>query len=161
MQVRLHKDFGFIETVSHWVCNLIYYFKNFWKIYLGKCPINWKIHYLNRCVNHLQTWPECGYNWNGPLFHLGPWLFWFPRGLGPEKFGLQVIWRIAQMRSGTISVIAQNVSRKAADFSFQSKSHDFMIIILLKIWADSRHSYTYCFFLTEEQVTSDIKVSVM
>ena len=46
----------------------------------------------------------------------------------------------------------QNVSRKAADFSFQSKSHNFMIIILLKIWADSRHSYTYGFFLTEKQI---------
>ena len=25
---------------------------------LFSCPWNWKIHYLNRCVNHLQTWPE-------------------------------------------------------------------------------------------------------
>ena len=33
-----------------------------------------------------------GCNWNGPRSHLGPWLFWSPRNLVPEKFGPQEIW---------------------------------------------------------------------
>ena len=33
-----------------------------------------------------------GYSWNGPWCHLGPWLFWSPRNLVPEKFGPQEIW---------------------------------------------------------------------
>ena len=28
-----------------------------------------------------------GYNWNGPQSHLGPWLFWSPRNMGPKKVG--------------------------------------------------------------------------
>ena len=39
--------------------------------------------------------PLCiGYNWNGPRPHLGPWLFWAPGNLVPEKFGPQEIWPV-------------------------------------------------------------------
>ena len=33
-----------------------------------------------------------GYKWNGPQSHLGPWLFWSPRNLDPEKFGPREVW---------------------------------------------------------------------
>ena len=33
-----------------------------------------------------------GYKWNGPQSHFGPWLFWFPRNLDPEKFGPRDVW---------------------------------------------------------------------
>ena len=50
--------------------------------------IIWKTH----SKNYFWGWPLSSYNWNGPQSHLGPWLFWAPRNLGPEKFGPQEVW---------------------------------------------------------------------
>ena len=47
---------------------------------------------LTRCLGN-QFWlfelkcnfPSCKKHWNGHRSHLGPWLFWSPRNLVPEK----------------------------------------------------------------------------
>ena len=35
---------------------------------------------------------KLGCNWNGPIFHLGSWLFWAPRNLGPTWKTLYCIY---------------------------------------------------------------------
>ena len=38
-----------------------------------------------------------GCNWVGPRTHLGPWLFWSPRNLDPEKFGPWEVWALRSL----------------------------------------------------------------
>ena len=66
---------------------------------------------------------------------------WFTTSIIFEKFILENVYEIERyiiilIDASIIYRRGQIVSRKSADFSFQSKSHDFMIQILLKFWAD-------------------------